>query len=92
MWDDRVVKAIIRIAKEDLMAQKWTRDFADKLKQRNIATKKVEKVIESSDAIVLYRHRGLRSFGFWHERQKLAAIWSPRRPSKWATAFFNDDG
>lgn len=87
MWDERIVVAIIGAAREDLRVQKWARDFADKLKQRNITTAAIEKAVESADGIVIYRHRGLRAIGFWHEGQKLVAVWSPRRPSKWVTCF-----
>jgi hypothetical protein len=92
MWDERLVEAIVRAAREDLRAQKWARDFWDKLKRRNITVEMIERTVISADAIVIYRHRGMRSIGFWHERQGLIAVWSPRRPSKWVSAFFNDDG
>jgi hypothetical protein len=34
MWDERVVAAIVKAAREDLQQQKWARDFADKFKAK----------------------------------------------------------
>ena len=39
MWDERVVAAIVKAAREDLQQQKWARDFADKLKERGILSR-----------------------------------------------------
>ncbi|MCS3919507.1 hypothetical protein Q2T83_12940 [Fervidibacter sacchari] len=92
MWDERLVGAIVRAAREDLQQQKWARDFADKLKDRGITVAMIEQTLTDADAVVVYRYRGLRSVGFWNERRRLIAVWSPLRPSRWVTAFFNDDG
>lgn len=83
-----MVKAIVGgAAREDFQAERWGRDFADKLHQRGITKEMVRQAIQSADAIVLYRYRGLRAVGFWHARRRLIAVWSPRHPSRWATAF-----
>lgn len=87
MWDERVVKAIVGAARDDFRAERWGRDFADKLHQRGITKEMVHQAIGNADAIVLYRHRGLRSAGFWHARWRLIAVWSSRHPSRWVTAF-----
>ena len=82
-----MVKAIVGAAWEDFRAERWGRDFADKLRQRGITKEMVRQAIQSADAIVLYRYRGLRAVGFWHARRRLIAVWSPRHPSRWVTAF-----
>jgi hypothetical protein len=87
LWDERVVKAIVMAAWDDFGAERWGRDFADKLRQRGITKEMVRQAIGNADAIVLYRYRGLRSVGFWHPRWRLIVVWSPRHPSRWVTAF-----
>ena len=88
VWDERVVRAIVNIARDDLHSQRWVRDFADKLRERNVTIAMVDHVINHADAIVLYRHRGLLSVGFWYARWRLVVVWSPRSPSRWVTVFF----
>lgn len=92
MWDDGIVKSVVRAAKEGLKAQKWARDFYDKLKRHNITAATIEIAVAKADAIVLYRHLGLRSVGFWHEGQKFVAVWSLRRLSNWVTNFRRPEG
>jgi len=92
MWDERVIEAIIRSAREDLRAQKCARDFADKLKERNIATAEIDRAIANANAIVLYRHHGFFVIGFYHERSQILAVWSPRQPSRWVTSFRRPEG
>jgi len=92
MWDERVVAAIVKAAREDLQQQRWARDFADKLRDRGITIAMIERTLTDANAIVIYRHKGLRSVGFWNKRRRLIAVWSPLRLSRWVTAFFNDDG
>ena len=87
MWDERVVAALVKIAQDDLQSQRWARDFSDKLRQRNVTVTMVQHVITHADAIVLYRHRGFRSIGFWYARWRLIVVWSPLRPSRWVTVF-----
>jgi len=48
VWDERIVKAIVNVAKEDLQSQRWARDFADKLHQRNVTIAMVQHVIENA--------------------------------------------
>lgn len=88
MWDERVVRAIVSVARDDLQSQRWARDFADKLRERNVMIAMVKHVIKHADAVVLYRHRGLLSIGFWYAHWRLIAVWSPRRPSRWVTVFY----
>jgi len=64
MWDERVVGAIVKAAREDLQQQKWARDFADKLKQRGITISLLNRAIIDADAVVLYRHKGRYVIGF----------------------------
>ncbi|MFN3422580.1 MAG: hypothetical protein ACK40X_12745 [Armatimonadota bacterium] len=92
MWDERVVKVIAGIARDDLRSQRWARDFADKLRDRKISVAEIERTVVNANAIVLYRHKGRWSIGFWNERVKLIAVWSPYRPSRWVTAFYNRTG
>jgi hypothetical protein len=87
-WDERIVLAIRRAAMEDIQRQRWARDFADKLVERAIDLILVKQAVEKADAILLYRHRGLWSIGFWLSRRNLVVVWSPRYPSRWVTAFW----
>jgi len=87
MWDERVVAAIVKAAREDLQQQKWARDFADKLKERGITISLLNRAIIDADAVVLYRHKGRYVVGFCHERLQIVAAWSPRHPSRWVTSF-----
>ena len=92
MWDERVVAALVKIAKDDLQSQRWARDFSDKLRERNITAVMVQQVLEHPDIIVLYRHQGRTVFGFWSFRVKLVAVWTPSSPSRWVTAFWKAKG
>ena len=92
MWDERVVAAIVKAAREDLQQQKWARDFADKLKDRCIALDVLQSLVSRFDLMVLYWHRGKRAIGFWLKEQNLVAVWSPRHPGRWVTVFRHDRG
>jgi hypothetical protein len=87
MWDERVVAAIVKAAREDLQQQKWARDFADKLRQRGITTEQVLRTASLQSFIVLYWHKGRAAIGFWHPDIRLVAVWSPLRKGRWVTAF-----
>jgi hypothetical protein len=87
MWDERVVAAIVKAAKEDLQQQKWARDFADKLRQRGITTEQVLRTASLQSFIVLYWHKERVAIGFWHPDIRLVAVWSPLRKGRWVTAF-----
>ena len=87
MWDERVVGAIVKAAREDLQQQKWARDFADKLKQRGILLGQILKTVSLQSFIVLYWHKGRAAIGFWHPDIRLVTVWSPLRTGRWVTAF-----
>jgi hypothetical protein len=87
MWDERVVAAIAKAAREDLQQQKWARDFADKLRQRGITTEQVLRTASLQSFIVLYWHKERVAIGFWHPDIRLVAVWSPLRKGRWVTAF-----
>jgi hypothetical protein len=87
MWDERVVAAIVKAAREDLQQQKWARDFADKLRQRGITTEQVLRTASLQSFIVLYWHKERAAIGFWHPDIRLVAVWSPLRKGRWVTAF-----
>jgi hypothetical protein len=87
MWDERVVAAIVKAAREDLQQQKWARDFADKLRQRGITTEQVLRTASLQSFIVLYWHKERVAIGFWHPDIRLVAVWSPLRKGRWVTAF-----
>lgn len=92
MWDERIVKVIAGIARDDLRSQRWARDFVDKLRDRKIGIEAIQAVVERPDIVVLYWHGKLRSIGFWSHRYQLIAIWSPLSPSRWITAFRRNRG
>lgn len=79
-------------AEEDLQNERWARDFADKLQERNITVAIIRQVIEHADVIVLYRDYGLRAVGFWSFQLRLVVIWSPLHPSRWVSAFWKAKG
>ena len=87
MWDERVVAAIAKAAREDLQQQKWARDFADKLRQRGITAEQVLRTASLQSFIVLYWHKERAAIGFWHPDIRLVAVWSPLRKGRWVTAF-----
>jgi hypothetical protein len=87
MWDERVVAAIVKAAREDLKQQKWARDFADKLRQRGITTEQVLRTASLQSFIALYWHKERAAIGFWHPDIRLVAVWSPLRKGRWVTAF-----
>jgi len=86
------VAAIVKAAREDLKQQRWARDFADKLRDRDIALDALRHLVNRFDLMVLYWHRGMRAIGFWLKELNLIAVWSPRHPGKWVTAFRHDRG
>jgi len=61
MWDERVVGAIVKAAREDLQQQKWARDFADKLRQRGITVEQVLRTASLQSFIVIGTRSGLLS-------------------------------
>lgn len=75
MWDKRVVEAIVKAARDDLKQQRWARDFADKMKQRNISVAQILKTVSMQSFIVLYWHKGKAAIGFWHPETYLVAVW-----------------
>jgi len=87
LWDERVVKAIVGAAWEDFRAERWGRDFADKLRQRGITKEMVRQTLDSPDIIVLFRHFARWAVGFWSGRTRIVVVWSPFRLSRWVTAF-----
>lgn len=90
MWDGRVVRAIVAAARDDLLNERWARDFADKLRTRQVTMQSLMTTVSMDNFIVLYWHKGLAAIGFWHPAVRLVAIWSPLRQGKWVTAFYRD--
>jgi hypothetical protein len=74
VWDGRVVAAIVKAAKEDLQQHRWTRDFADKLRDRDIALDALRHLVNRFDLMVLYWHRGMRAIGFWLKELNLICL------------------
>lgn len=95
-WPERWLNWLLQTLKRDFHDQKFSRDFYNKLKQRNIHLPMVRDIIyDNGTYIARYWYGDGNRVGLWRPKDRLFVAWKPGSvlsPGRFMTVFRKADG